>query len=314
MHIYRQLNRVTQYLRSIPEAAFSDLRQRQVQVGMSRRVVGDTRTPASVEEPRKYRYAGLICCPSPRYLPPGQANHHAALPPSMSMEEKHLRRIAQDLFRLDLCAAQTITEDFTPEERRLNVEPHFELLWKCPPRYEVIERWLDSDELYRPRDVIELPGLHEYLANLSYDQICEVINDTVNTVAHGFYIRMMEGRMEKLKKKNTSHRIAEQNLKAAFKLNLGLLIGEKPADEDEYLSRLTRNQFIAEARLSFMLREVRHFRYQVTRESKSPTIDERLLEGLQLRANALQLHYEEAWKQLGKEQHDLLDTNREAWR
>ncbi|OIW34678.1 hypothetical protein CONLIGDRAFT_675643 [Coniochaeta ligniaria NRRL 30616] len=167
--------------------------------------------------------------------------------PLMSLKEESLRRIALHLFRLDLWSAQTVTEDMTRKSRLANIEPHFEQLWINPPPIDLIEKWLDSPELYHAHGIMNLPGFHPYVTGLSYKQLKVIVKER-DEPAKAMYIRLMLGRIWKLKDRNLIHELALQDLTGSFGINLGLLIGERATDANHYISKLTQRQIETEAR------------------------------------------------------------------
>lgn len=231
----------------------------------------------------------------------------------MSPKEEYLRRIALHLFRLDLWSAQTVTEDMTGKSRLVNIEPHFEQLWINPPPIDRVERWLDSPELYHSHRIMNLPGFQSYVAGLSYEQLEEFVKNR-DQPAKAMYIRLMLGRIWKLKDRNLIHELALQDLKGAFQINLGLLIGERAADANQYVSKLTQRQSVAQERLSSLLSEARVLRNQVTEAVHHQALNEDLLPGLRLRLGAFHQHYQAAKGLLDVEQDGtLLDPVREPW-
>jgi hypothetical protein len=229
----------------------------------------------------------------------------------MSLEEENLRRIARCCMLLDLKAAHTVTEDITREEMMRNVEPHFKYLWRSPPPAELIVEWIYSEELYHSHEVMNLRGFREYVGSLSYEQLRALVT---RVEASPFYVRMIVGRIWKLQEQKTINGLAETDLRGCFQINLGLLIVEKAADENDYLTRLTQKQFMARVRLNRVLGEARLLRDHVTKAFKQRALDEDLLPSLRLRVGALQEHYDEAWKLLEEKQEDkLLDHTSEEW-
>jgi len=231
----------------------------------------------------------------------------------MSLKEEYLRRIALHLFRLDLWSAQTVTEDMTRKSRLANIEPHFGQLWINPPPIELVEIWLDSPELYHSHGIMNLPGFHPYVTGLSYEQLKEIVKKR-DEQAKAMYIRLMLGRIWKLKDRNLIHELALQDLKGSFEINLGLLIGERAADANHYVSKLTQRQSVAQERLSSVLSEARVLRNEITEAFHHGALEEDLLSGLRLRLGAFHQHYPAARKLLDVEQErTLLDPAREPW-
>jgi hypothetical protein len=231
----------------------------------------------------------------------------------MSLKEEYLRRIALHLFRLDLWSAQTVTEDMTRKSRLANIEPHFEQLWINPPPTDLIERWLDSPELYHSHGIMNLPGFHPYVTGLSYEQLKEIVKKR-DEQAKAMYIRLMLGRIWKLRDRNLIHELALQDLKGSFEINLGLLIGERATDANHYVSKLTQRQSVAQERLSSVLSEARVLRNVITEAFQHRALNEDLLPGLRLRLGAFHQHYPAARKLLDAEHEGtLLDPARETW-
>jgi hypothetical protein len=231
--------------------------------------------------------------------------------PATPLKEIHLRRIAQSLFCLDLKAAHTVTEGFTKEARLANVRPHFKDLWVNPPAIETIEKYIESDELYHAQEVMDLPGFRQYVASLSYEQLTTAIQNQKATL---YYVRMIKGRVWKLQEQKTMNMLAERDLPGSFEINLGLLIGERAADENDYLVRLTKKRFNAKARLSRVLNDALLLRDQVINAHKQDALDEDLLPYLKRRLSALQEHFAEAWELLGEGQGErLIDHAANDW-
>src|SRR5689334_15732825 len=84
-----------------------------------------------------------------------------ALIPIPTPFELYLRRICTILFCLDLRAAHTVCEDWTREERLANIEPHFAELWVDPPPLDMIESWVESEQLYHSNEAMHLDGFNE---------------------------------------------------------------------------------------------------------------------------------------------------------
>ncbi|KAB5551234.1 hypothetical protein GE09DRAFT_167042 [Coniochaeta sp. 2T2.1] len=233
--------------------------------------------------------------------------------PLMSLKEEYLRRIALHLFRLDLWSAQTVTEDMTRKSRLANIEYHFEQLWVNPPPLDLIEEWLDSPELYHSHGIMNLPGFHPYVTGLSYEQLKEIVKAR-DEQAKAMYIRLMLGRIWKLKDRNLIHELALQDLKGSFQINLGLLIGERAKDANHYISKLNQRQSVAQERLSSVLSEARVLRNQITEAFHHGALNEDLLPGLRLRLGAFHQHYSAARSLLDAEhERTLLDEAREPW-
>lgn len=229
----------------------------------------------------------------------------------MSVEEEFLRPIVQSLFCLDLKAAHTVTEDFTRQERLANIEPHFKDLWDCPPPLDLIERWINSDELYHSHDVMHLDSFREYIASLSYEQLVAAV---MNHKANLYYVRMLLGRIWKFQEQKTIKGLAERDLRGSFEINLGLLIGERPTNEADYLTRLTQKSLMSKVRLSRILNDARLLRDQITEAYQHQALNETLLHSLRQRVGALQEHYDEAWKLLDQKQNEkLLDQASDEW-
>lgn len=231
----------------------------------------------------------------------------------MSLKEEYLRRIALHLFRLDLWSAQTVTEDMTRKSRLANIEPHFEQLWINPPPTDLIERWINSPELYHSHGIMNLPGFHPYVTGLTYEQLEEIVKKR-DEPAKAMYIRLMLGRIWKLKDRNLIHELALQDLKGSFQINLGLLIGERATDANQYVSKLTQRQSVAQERLSSVLSEARVLRNAVTEAFQHQALNGDLLPGLRLRLGAFHQHYSAARNLLDAEHEGtLLDPLREPW-
>jgi hypothetical protein len=231
----------------------------------------------------------------------------------MTKEELQLRKIAQHLFRLDLWAAQTVTEDFTRDERLKNVEPHFKHLWRLdvPPPIDQIEEWLKHPSLYDPQDVMNLPGFRGFLDRLTLSELLHAID---SREACAFYVRLMQGRMFKLQEKNTIYRLAEQDLPESFAINLGLRIEERAKSPTEYLAAVAEKQLMAQVRLGATLKEARVLRDQINRAYKLRALEDDVLELLRPRVLALEQHYNDEWRLLGDEQQDrLLNAEKEPW-
>lgn len=201
----------------------------------------------------------------------------------------------------------------TRKSRLANIEPHFEQLWIDPPPIDLIERWLDSPELYHSHGIMNLPGFHPYVTGLSYEQLKEIIKKR-DEPAKAMYIRLMLGRIWKLKDRNLIHELALQDLKGSFQINLGLLIGERATDANHYVSKLTQRQSVAQERLSSVLSEARVLRNAITEAMQHQALNEDLLPGLRLRLRAFHQHYPAARILLDAEHEGiLLDPLREPW-
>jgi hypothetical protein len=201
----------------------------------------------------------------------------------------------------------------TRESRLANIKLHFEQLWINPPRIDMIEGWLDSPELYHSHGIMNLPGFHPYVTCLSYEQLKEIVKDR-DEQAKAMYIRLMLGRIWKLRDRNLIHELALQDLQGSFMINLGLLIGERAADVNHYVSKLTQRQSVAQERLSSVLSEARVLRNEVTEAFDHGALNEDLLPGLRLRLGAFHQHYPAARKLLDAEHEGtLLDPAREPW-
>ena len=249
----------------------------------------------------------------------------------MTPGEVHLRRIAALCMLLDVHAARTVTEDFSREARQGNVEPHFAYLWSGirpgsdastspypPPPIGPIMDWLEADgeERFQALDDYAaapggLPGFAEFAASLPEAQLRALVD---RPAASPFYVRMLVGRIWKLQEQRTIKGLAERDLRGCCEINLGLLVGERAADEGDYLQRLTRKQFMARARLTKALAEARRLRDAVGDAWRAGALGEELLPGLRLRVKALQEYYDEAWKLLEEKHHEaLVDHTCEDW-
>ena len=245
----------------------------------------------------------------------------------------HLRRIATLCMRLDLQAAHTVTEDWSHETRLSNAEPHFSYLWSgirpgsaastspfAPPPMANIMAWLEADGEARFQALDDyaappggLAGFAEYVALLPAAQLRALVADRAEA-ASPFYVRLLVGRLWKLQEQRTIKGLAERDLRGCCEINLGLLIGERAADERDYLQRLTRKHFMARARLTKALAEARLLRDAVTDAFRVGALDEELLPGLRLRVKALQEYHDEACRLL-EERHGeaLVDHTCEDW-
>lgn len=232
----------------------------------------------------------------------------------MTLKEEFLRRIALHLFRLDLWSAQTVTEDMKQHDRLDNIEPHFQRLWINPPATELLELWLDSPELYHSHGIMQLPGFHPYVTGLSYTQLKEIVKDR-DAPAKAMYIRLMLGRIWKLRDRNMIHELARGDLVGSFQINLGLLIGERALDANQYISKLTQKQSVAEERLTSVLSEARVLRDEITKAVGRQALNEDLLPGLRFRLWALHEHDQAAGRLLDvvEQRGPLLDPEREPW-
>lgn len=235
----------------------------------------------------------------------------AAPKSQMSAREQHVRRIGKILFCLDLKAAHTVCEDWTREERLANITPHFEDLWGSPPRIELIEEWLDSDELYHSPEVMNLEGFDSWLSSLSYEQL---IAAATNTKAYLYDVRLVKGRIWKFQEQKMMKGLAERDLRHAFEINLGLLVRYKSSNENDYIKRLTEKGFMAKVRLERTLSEAQMLCDEVTKAFQGQALDEFLLPSLRLRAGALQEHYKEACELIEeKKSRQLVDGPSKEW-
>ena len=204
-----------------------------------------------------------------------------------------------------------MTEDISPEKRSNNIQYHFGHIWSEPPDVDTLDGCMESDQIYVDYELMDLPEIKKYTENLSDGQLISFIT---NTQAHGFYIRMLLGRIMKLKEQNTIFRQAENDRRGAFETSLGILIEERSNTAGGYLAQLEKKQHMAQFRLSRTLAEARLLRDRVTEAYNDGALGEKLMACLRLKLLALAEHYPDGWRLLGEEgEPKLLNPTDHAW-
>jgi hypothetical protein len=232
---------------------------------------------------------------------------------------RSLQLIVASLWRLDLCAFKAIAETakLSPDEIREEIGPHFTPLWEYPPPDLTtrIEHWLHSRWLLPPWDVGDIPGLLGYVETLPEAQIHEIITNA-SRIASVYHNRMIEFRRDKLKDMNMCHDHAGRKPDYAFTLNLGLRLGQKPDNVNDYLDILSRNRAITRADLSSSMDAVKLFRDQVTRAFNLHALDNQLLQSLRETVKELEGSFNSACEVLAltqERQSVLLEPSLHKW-
>ena len=210
----------------------------------------------------------------------------------------NLRRIVICLLRFDLWVFETIADgqNLNEKERLENIVHHFKHQWQNPPLPNVINGWLQSPELYHSQT---LPELEDHLNTMSQLQLSEAI---MNKSAKDYYTRMLLKRILKVREQKTVNNFASQDLERAFEESQGLLIMQRPRNRTEYLVMIMHKLDESRRRLRVVTREATVFRDAIGEAIRTAYLNPAQIERLRGKLEALNEYYDDAYKELRREE------------